>query len=755
MDDGRGGSAVTRFTWSVAEAAPVIQPVATGSVSAGGSVAYTASTDTIGSYSYQWDFGDGSSQDWSASPSATHAYAASGVYFVTVTVRTSDGRTSARSFWQAVQGTTGQGGSSSSPILLEPRANATARVWAVNPDNDSVSVFDTTMKTRLAEVAVGSAPRTLALAPDGRVWVVNKAAATISVISPATLTVVQSIALPRASQPFGIVITADGSAYVAQEATGNITRIAANATLGASVNVGANVRHLALNAAGTQLYATRFITLALPGEATATVQTSATRGGELVVLDTGSLAVQRTIVLQHSEKADNTVQARGIPNYLGAPVIAPDGASAWIPSKQDNIKRGKLRDGLDLTFESTVRAISSRVDLSTQAEDAAARIDHDNSGVASAAVFHPNGTYMFVALEASRHVAVVDVIGKRELFRVDVGRAPQGLTVSADGLSLYVQNFMDRSVSVLDLTRLVDFGESVLPVAATMASVGTEKLAVQVLRGKQFFYDARDVRIARDAYISCASCHNDGGHDGRTWDFTGFGEGLRNTISLRGRAGAQGRLHWSANFDEVQDFEGQIRNLAQGTGLMTNAQFNTGTRSQPLGESKTGVSADLDALAAYVASLSSFDLTPHRNADASLSAAAVAGRTVFAAQCATCHGGNDFTDSATGVLRNVGTIKPSSGSRLGAALTGIDTPTLRDAWASTPYLHDGSAATIEDAVRAIVCGPRGRSSPGCSRVPIPKRWKRPERAWPRWTHNSRSSRRCARTPSWSHRSGAS
>ncbi len=700
VDDGRGGSAVTRFNWSVADAVPVIQPVATAAISAGGSITYTASTDTIGSYSYHWDFGDGSSQDWSTAPSATHSYAAAGVYFVTVTVRTSDGRTSARSFWQAVQGTTGQGGRSSSPILFEARANAAARVWAVNPDNDSVSVFDAAMRTRLAEIAVGSAPRTLAQAPDGRVWVVNKGAATISVISPSSLTVVQTIALSRASQPFGIVMAADGSAYVAQEATGNITRIAANGTPGASVNVGANVRHLALDAAGTQLYAARFITPTLPGEATASVQPSATRGGELLVLDAGSLTVQRIIILQHSEKADNTIQARGIPNYLGAPVIAPDGASAWVPSKQDNIKRGKLRDGLDLTFESTVRAISSRIDLDAQAEDATARIDHDNSGVASAALFHPSGTYMFVALEASRHVAVVDAIGKRELFRVDVGRAPQGLAVSADGLTLYVQNFMDRTVSVLDLTRLIGFGESLLPVVATMASVGTERLSAQVLRGKQFFYDARDVRMSRDAYISCASCHNDGGHDGRTWDFTGFGEGLRNTISLRGRAGAQGRLHWSANFDEVQDFEGQIRNLAQGTGLMTNAQFNTGTRSQPLGDSKTGVSGDLDALAAYVASLSSFDLSPYRNADGSLTATAASGRTVFAAQCATCHGGNDFTDSASGALRNIGTVKPASGNRLGAALTGIDTPTLRDAWASAPYLHDSSAATIEDAVRA-------------------------------------------------------
>ena len=33
-------------------------------------------------------------------------------------------------------------------------------------------------------------------------------------------------------------------------------------------------------------------------------------------------------------------------------------------------------------------------------------------------------------------------------------------------------------------------------------------------------------------------------------------------------------------------------------------------------------------------------------------------------------------------------------------LTGIDVPTLRDVWATAPYLHDGSAATLEAAITA-------------------------------------------------------
>jgi hypothetical protein len=35
----------------------------------------------------------------------------------------------------------------------------------------------------------------------------------------------------------------------------------------------------------------------------------------------------------------------------------------------------------------------------------------------------------------------------------------------------------------------------------------------------------------------------------------------------------------------------------------------------------------------------------------------------------------------------------------GKSLTGITTPSLRDAWYTFPYLHDGSAATLEAAIR--------------------------------------------------------
>ena len=700
-------AASANFTWTVQTTRPLTldPPPAPAFVVANGNASYTASASGGTNLRYQWNFGDGSATTgWSASPDITHAYASGGSYTVTVSVTDDTGAVRSRSFAQAVYlPTTSKRPNASGSLLVETPASGNPRLWVVNADNDSVSAFDTVSYARLGEVTVGTAPRSIALAPNGLLWVANKQSATLSVIDPATRAVTRTIALPRGTQPFGIVMSPTANlAFVALEAGGQVLKFdtASYAQTG-SVNVGANARHLSITADGANLYVSRFITPPLPGESTAAVAPTAATGGEVLQVAAGAFTVTRTIVLQHGNKADAENQGRGIPNYLGAAVISPDGTQAWVPGKLDNVKRGGLRDGNALNFQNTVRAASSRILLASNTEDLAARIDHDNASLASAAAYDPRGVYLFVALETSREVAVVNAFSGAQLFRIDVGRAPQGVAVSNDGKKLYVSNFMERTVSVRDLAPLLEQGVYDLPPLATLSAVATEKLAPAVLLGKQHFYDARDTRLARDRYMSCASCHNDGGHDGRVWDLTSLGEGLRNTIALRGRAGAQGFQHWSNNFDEVQDFEGQIRALAGGTGLMADADFNAGTRSQPLGDRKAGLSADLDALAAYVGSLGTFDPSPYRPSATTLSAAAADGKTAFTAlNCASCHSGAAFTGSGENTLSNVGTLKASSGKRLGGTLTGIDVPTLRDVWATAPYLHDGSAATLDAAVRA-------------------------------------------------------
>lgn len=707
VTDGNTAPASASFTWVIDNLLNV-QPLSGTAIGAGSTVTLTAQTTGGLNPQYRWSFGDGSPDTtFSTSPSTTHTFTAPGRYLVTVTVRDDTAREVTASYRQAVFAPlTATRPTASSSIAYEPRSGANARLWVVNHDNDSVTVFDAVTRAKLAEVNVGAAPRTLAVAPDGRVWVANAEAGTITILR-SDYTTAQTISVGRGSRPFGIVFDPAGqNAYVALEHGGKVLKL--NPTTGAtvaSIDVGMHVRHLSVTADGARVLATRFVTPRLPGEDTATVQTTigATKyGAEVLSINSATFAAADTIILEHSEQSDTSNSSKGIPNYLGAAVISPDGLSAWVPSKQDNIKRGTLRNGGELTHDMAVRSIASRIDLVSNTEDTAGRIDFDNAGIASSSAFDPNGNFLFTALEGSREIAVSDVWAKQEILRFDAGRAPQGLALSPDSRTLYVQNFMDRTVTIHDVSALANGATVAPPAPVTLNCVTTEKLSSTVLIGKQFFYDTRDTRVAFQQYISCASCHNDGGQDGRTWDFTQFGEGLRNTITLRGHGGtAQGPLHWTGNFDEVQDFEGQIRNFARGTGLMNDADFHAGTRSQSLGDAKAGLSADLDALAAYVASLTKQGDSPDRNADGSLTGAALAGKAVFQQQnCAQCHSGSQFTDSALGVFRNIGTIKSTTGQRLGAPLSGLDTPTLLGLWSTAPYLHDGSAATIEEAIAA-------------------------------------------------------
>ncbi|WP_255343896.1 PKD domain-containing protein [Methylibium sp. T29-B] len=393
VQDGNGASDTTAFAWTVIPVQPVINPVLAPPVVAGGTATFNVTSNMGAGVQYRWDFGDGTPETaYSTAATVTHLYAAPGLYTVTVTALSTSGAVKTLSFTQAIYGAISGATrpSGSTNVVVETRAGQNPRVWLVNQDNDSVSVFDGVTYNKVAEVAVGVDPRTLAVAPDGRVWVTNKSGSSISVISASSLSVVQTIALPRASMPYGLAFAPNGSAaYVALEASGQLLKlnVSSGAVLG-SVAVGANPRHLSIPVASDRIFVSRFISPPLPGEGTTVVQTEVAgvkRGGEVVVV-TSAMAIERTIVLQHSDLPDTTLHGRGIPNYLASPVIAPDGKSAWVPSKQDNVKRGTRRDGLALNFESTVRAITSRIDLVTFAEDYAARVDHDNSSLASAAV---------------------------------------------------------------------------------------------------------------------------------------------------------------------------------------------------------------------------------------------------------------------------------------------------------------------------------------------------------------------------------
>jgi cytochrome c peroxidase len=264
---------------------------------------------------------------------------------------------------------------------------------------------------------------------------------------------------------------------------------------------------------------------------------------------------------------------------------------------------------------------------------------------------------------------------------VRLGRNPRAVRVSPDNERVYVYSALDFNVVAYDAKRLE-------PVATI--EVCQNPLSDAVHRGKVLFHSALEPMAGR-RWISCSSCHPDGQPDGRTWQNP---EGLRNTPSLRGLAWTH-PLHWSADRDEVQDFEHTIRGpLMQGRGLIR------GEVHESLGRPNKGRSADLDALAAYNNS-HPFTLSPY--AEHGLGELAKQGRAIFFSEttgCAACHVGPFFTDSTPRppseiVRHDVGTGHDDPTETMGPA---YDTPTLLGLYRTSPYLHDGRAATLREVL---------------------------------------------------------
>jgi mono/diheme cytochrome c family protein len=425
--------------------------------------------------------------------------------------------------------------------------------------------------------------------------------------------------------------------------------------------------------------------------------------------DPWALKLGAGVVLPPDVGLDSDTNNSGVPSFLGQIVPSPDGGRALVPSLRANTVSGTFRTGEPISFQTTARAILTDLNLAgplgAPTERPGGRYAFDDLDFASAVAFSPDGSLLYTAIQGAERVEVRDAWSFDVAGSIDaVGSAPQGLVVSPDGARIYIQAFLSRSVRVYDVR---DLSSPPAPLA-DIKTVEKESLAPDVLLGKQIFYRSRDARMSRTSYLSCASCHMDGDSDNLVWDFTQRGEGLRNTTPLTGRAGvAHGPLHWSANFDEVQDFEHDIRGPMGGTGFLPDDVFHAGTRDTTLGDSKADLSPELDALAAYVTSLASFGISPYRSQDSAFLAAREKGSAIFHSPetgCSTCHAPPRFTDSGfksagEPILHDVGTLTPASGMRLGGPLPGLDTPTLRGLWGSAPYLHDGSAASLRAVLR--------------------------------------------------------
>ena len=535
-----------------------------------------------------------------------------------------------------------------------------------NPDNGTISVVDLKGRRALREITVGDHPESVA-------WIGNGPLALVAVNRDDKLAFVDTSAgkvvafLNCAAEPYGVVATRDGKrAYVSHDYPGLVSEIdLENRRILRTIAAGEWARGIAISADESRLYVTNFYSAAL----------TAINIGDGKIVDTWP--------------------GRESDNLCRHVVLHPRRPKAYLSHLRSRTHvfdaRGSIFPELSICTLSPAKADEKR--------RTAIALDTFNGVYVTAnpweSAISPDGkTFVTVysGTDDMNYSAVVDD-DYREIEQggvVAVGKHPRAVRFSPDGTELYVYATLDFSVNVYSM-------KSGRPAKAASIKVCEPPHTPEWVRGKELFVSSKPP-MSRARWISCAACHPDGFQDGRVWQNP---EGPRKTPPLWG-LGHTHPLHYSADRDEVQDFEYTIRGkLMDGVGLLK-GQIKPRTGFTPpveLDEKLAGRSKDLDALAIYTNSFQP-KLSPHIVSPGKLTPEAERGKALFfdkAIGCATCHSGPYFTDSSLKKpyqLHDVGT----GGGSTEKMQPAFDTPTLLGVYRSPPYLHDGRAKTLLDVL---------------------------------------------------------
>lgn len=522
-----------------------------------------------------------------------------------------------------------------------------------NRDSRSVTVFSRNGLQKQFEIEVG-------LHPEGTTFVGSSHLVACCVYGSDQIVILDTQSgkivkrIDVFDEPYGIVTSADGKyLYATLEYPGTVLRInTSDWSIDGEWQVGSMLRGIALSPDGGSVYVSEYLTTRLIQIDSATGKFIADWAGSSTDNLCRQVVVHPTLpkaYLPHIRSKVTAAHGNGsIFPYVAAVTTAHDDSARRVRIPMDSFRGA--------------RVVANPWEVAVS----------------------PDGKLLYSLFGGTNDLYVAEIVNDdyQELQYVAamrLGSNPRAVRVSHDGSSLYIYNAMDFEVVEYSTTSL----EKV-----SSANVTDNPLPDQLRLGKSLFYTALQPMSGRQ-WISCSSCHPDGDADGRTWQQP---EGLRQTQPLFGLAWTH-PLHWSADRDEVQDFEHTIQGkLMQGRGLMR------GSLPDALAESITGRSEALDALAAYTNS-HQFTLSPH--AKNGLSDAAKRGQKLFhseATQCAQCHSGPFYSDSKAGsadafIRHDVGTGNDDPSELMGPK---YDTPTLLGLYRSAPYLHHGKAETLKD-----------------------------------------------------------
>ena len=558
-------------------------------------------------------------------------------------------------------------------VLLSPDG---ARLYVLCQDSEQVRVLDAASFAVIKNIAVGKVPRGLALSPHGdRLFVTNSWDDTLSVIDTGTLAVAATWLV--GAEPSGIVEDRAGKhLFVANRISNDIAVLDAQTGVEEKrLLAGRGASYLTLSPDGSRIYATHVYPN--PPRVRSERDNRTAPESEITVIDAA-----RAVVVDR-------VPLHGIAGVFHVALSADGRLGVTAEYHPKNlVTLAHLEHGGAFTYTLTLFG----ADVGKPVEvplDELERYASRPFGVAIA----PDKSRIYVTCGGSEMVTVIDVprllrfIHARPhaapvsfaqdlsasanyvVAHIPVGHDPRGLTLSRDGRSLFVANRLEDTISVID-TRTDR-------VASTIKLDGPKEIST-LRHGEQTFYTSR---YSFQGQIGCASCHIDSTFDGITWNLEpdGFGRSTVDNKLLEG----------------IKDTEPY-----KWTGTNPDVATECGPRTEKFfWRAENYDNATLADLATYIRSL-----PPRPNrwrlTNGELTPAQERGKAIFERtvdkfkkpiseynRCYYCHSGPKGTNQK---IFDVGTRKPNDNSGM------LKAPMLTNIALTAPYLHDGSARSLEE-----------------------------------------------------------
>ena len=554
-------------------------------------------------------------------------------------------------------------------VLLSPDG---ARLYVLCQQSEEVRVLDAASYAVIKNIAVGRVPRGFSLSPDGeRLFVTNSWDDTLSVIDTSTLVVVAT--WPVGAEPSSVVEDRAGKRlFVANRISNDVAVLDAQTGVEEKrLLAGRGSSYLALSPDGSRIYATHVYPNPPPQRTGLENRTSPE--SETTVIDTARAVVVDRMPLHAIAGVFHL--AFSADGRLG--VVAEYHPKNMIPLA--HLEHGGA-------FEDTITVFGADVGKTVEVPlDELERYASQPFGVAIA----PDKSRIYVTSGGSEIVSVIDVprllryihthpgpfvqdlsaSANYVVARIAVGHNPRGLTLTRDGRRLFVANRLEDTISVID-TRTNR-------VASTITLAGPKTIS-PLRHGEQTFYTAR---YGFQGQIGCANCHIDSTFDGLEWNLEpdGFGRNIVDNKLLEG-----------VKNTEPYKWNGGNPNIPTECGPRTEKYF---WRSEQY---------DNLTLADLVIYIRNLPTRPNRwkLPGREMTPAQEHGKAVFeraqdkfgkpipeSNRCSYCHSGEKGTNQK---IFDVGTRKPTdnTGMLKSAPLTNIAL--------TAPYLHDGSARTLEE-----------------------------------------------------------